>query len=541
MARILDIFSTRWNDLGDGTQAEVLAKIAKEADRHRRYKEAAWAMPEADIDAIDQFLAERGYDLQTKKEGELFSWTAEIDDTRQIGGNDEQPEKTLNDRRAEVVRAILASGGFEAVAAFAANVEVPGYVGKTLAEIDISEDLDLVDGVLDRLGASTASEHPASDLAVAWGYAVARAEDFTWLKEVVAKRPDQAAVLLNTVRTSSAILGVVAKLEAEQQALFWKGVNPYRVDGEVVERVCEGLLDAGRPFGAMTTAAGHGSPGPSSDLIIRVLSTDFDQANEPDNEDTHNLGYTVGLLLNRLENSEVDDEVISNLEFRYLPVLNDYREPRALHRELARKPELFATAASSVYKPDDQPKTDVDAAVAGDETSEMSGEQFRFSSAAWSLLNGWHGPLPGSNVPDELPAAEAVQAWVEQVRVELGSRDRTQIASAAIGAALAAPVTDEDGTWPCEPVRNVIEHEQSDELESEFRISRLNQRGVHGRTAYAGGDQERAIAEEFRDNAVKVRNRWPRTGALLESLASSYDQDAQREDDDAERDARRQR
>jgi hypothetical protein len=106
-----------------------------------------------------------------------------------------------------------------------------------------------------------------------------------------------------------------------------------------------------------------------------------------------------------------------------------------------------------------------------------------------------------------------------------------------IGEALSGPATDDDGTWPSEPVRDVLEHEQDDELQTGMHIGRFNQRGVTVRNPYSGGAQERALAEQYRRWADAVRNRWPRSGALLDSLAETYDRDARREDAQAARHA----
>lgn len=537
-ARVLDMLTARWGELDEGAQAEVLTKVADNAANHRRYSDAAWAMPAADVEALDRFLEAHGFDLETGENEALFTWASDIDEDGRNRSESDKPETSIDARRTDMVRTLLADGGLDKVTAFAAKVEVPGYVGKALADLDTGENLGLTDSVLDLLGdGNIATLQPGSE--VARGYALTRSVDFSWLMEQVAKRPNQAAVLLGTVRISNAVLDIVEKLDEPQRATFWKRANPYRLEGDTIKRTCEGLLAAGRPFSAMTAAATREEPGPAADVIIKVLTADLENINEAKPDDYHRLSYTVGRLLNRLELLGTDDETISNLEYYYLPILNGPREPRALHRELARKPELFVTAVTSVYKMDSEPDTDITAALDGTETSGMTDEQLRFSDAAWRLLDGWQGPLPGTTAGSDLPTTEAVQAWVDQVRTKLAACGRSQIAPVVIGEALAAPITDPDGTWPCEAVRNVIEHEQSDDIDAGLHMKRRNQRGVHGRAIYTGGDQERDLAAKYREHAAKVRNRWPRTGAILDSLARSYDSDARREDEGAERDARR--
>ncbi|MGO4604520.1 hypothetical protein [Terrabacter sp. 2YAF2] len=537
MARILDMLTARWAELDEPTQAQVLTQVAEDVDKHRRYSTAHWAMPEADLKPIEHFLEAHGFDLDAAKDEALFNFAADVDDHRANPRATGTPRKTVDERRRGIVRALLTAGGIESVTAFARGVEVPGYVGKALADIDTDESLDHSDQVLDLLpDGSTPGTQPGSE--VAWGYAQRRSINSSWLTDQVTNRPDQAAVLLGTLPISASVIDTVNGLEEHQRALFWKRANPYRVDGDAVDAACEGFLSAGRPFSATVAAAAPEEPGPSTDVIVKVLSADLETTEEP-TPDYHGLSYSIGVLLDRLERLGTDDETISRLEYYFLPVLDDYREPRSLHRELARKPELFATAVSNVYKTDDQPDTDAADALDGTGTSGMTDEQFRFSDASFRLLHGWHGPLPGTTTPGEPPTTGAVQAWVDQVRHELAALDRNRVTSVVIGEALAAPLTDADGTWPCEAVRYVIEHEKDDDLDLGLRMNRMNQRGVYSRTMYAGGGQEREIAASYRKHADKVRNRWPRTGAMLDRLAQAYDDDGRREDRDAERHARR--
>jgi hypothetical protein len=564
LARLLDMLTARWDELGEHDQVTVLDTVAKKAEGHRRYSDARWAMAPTDLAAVEQFLTDHGYDLEDDKDEALFSWAADIDDHRTPtsdpaegtdategtqGTQDAEPAKSLDERRRDVVRALLADG-LPKVIAFAENVEVPGYVGKALAEVslDTTTGADRAGGidpgvlagldaaVLDNLGDGTPDNTPPG-APVAWGYTVHKAKDFTWLTTQVAHRPTQAAHLLMTIRTTLEVLDIVNNLEPDQRAAFWSRVSPYRTDAGLTEPFCDALLAAGRPFSAMVAANVRDEPGPSAELIVRVLSAPLDDTTEDPRTSVHSLDYVIGRLLDRLENLDAPDDVVSMLEFRYLPLLDHHREPRALHRELARKPELFAEAVRHIYKPDTEPDTEPADIVATD-PADMSQERFRFSDAYFRLLHSWTSPLPGTITDGEAPTAEAVQTWVTTVRDELTRLDRSYIASHVIGEALASPTTDPDGTWPCEAVRTVLESEQDSDLEDLLVVGRLNQRGISSRTVYAGGDQERALSTTYTEWANKVRNRWPRAGALLERLAEAYNTDARREDTAAERDAR---
>lgn len=540
-ARLLGTLEQRWDEVPADQKDPALQALADVADKHRRFSDAHWAMPEADVANLDVFLAAHGFDLGARANTALFSWAADIDEHRAAKGDGENDDElpSLDERRQQVVADLLTNGGIDSVFELAKEAEVPGYVGKALAEHTTAAD----DVVLDRLGDEAPDNKAAAD--VAWALATVRTADLGWLGEAVKARPAQAAMLLLCASGSTEVLDLVDQAEPAQQSLFWSRVTPYRVTPDTVERLCAGLLAADRPFSAITAASGLRAGEVPADLIKQVLHAPIAGFTEDPGEPQFSLGYAVGKLLDRLEALGVPDEEIASLEIYYLPVLDDHRQPRSTHRELARGPVLFADIVSRVYKPDEDDDTEDLSVPEGSETDTEDGEgqdsvaeeEYQFSEACFRLLHGWHSPLPSSE-QGKAPTAEALQAWVDLSRVELTNRKRTRVASVVIGEALASPVTDEDGTWPCLAVRAVLEQEQDDDLEDGLVISRLNQRGVTGRSVYAGGDQERTLATTYREWSASVRNRWSRAGAVLESVAKSYDADGRREDKQTERDTR---
>jgi hypothetical protein len=445
--------------------------------------------------------------------------------------------------------AALLLDGLESVVRLAQTVEVPGLVGWLLADITSSHD----DAVLDLLK----PEMPADDpmFVFAANLARRRAADLSWLTGQVTARAGQAGRLLLCAQVSAEVLDLVDAADQEQQQVYWSNISPYRVPAEVLERVSNGLIAADRPFSALVAVSANDEPAPSTDLLIRVLSAPTGGTEEDPRGAMFSLDYQVGQLLDRLEATGVPDAQIAGLEFFYLPALTHTREPRALHRELARDPAVFADVASRVFRPDEEPDLDLADAVAAEDAphddagndgidgnesapeSPLKDEEYRFSEACWRLLHDWHDPLPGGDLEDP-PSAEDLQAWVDQAHAQLAARRRTRVASMVIGEALAAKTTDPDGTWPCLAVRAVLEHEHDGSLEDALVVSRMNQRGVTGRGVYSGGAQERELAATYRGWSEAVRDRWPRTGAILEKLAKRYEADGRQEDRNAERDAR---
>jgi len=128
---------------------------------------------------------------------------------------------------------------------------------------------------------------------------------------------------------------------------------------------------------------------------------------------------------------------------------------------------------------------------------------------------------------------------VVRARLLLSESGRSDVGDEVIGESFAYCPVGEDGVWPAEPVRDMIERIGSQELENGFLIGRLNSRGVISRGVYDGGQQERDLAAQYIDWSTITTSRWPRTSRILRSVSDRYERDARRQDAEAEPDADR--
>ena len=84
--------------------------------------------------------------------------------------------------------------------------------------------------------------------------------------------------------------------------------------------------------------------------------------------------------------------------------------------------------------------------------------------------------------------------------------------------------------WPAEPVQDVIELVQSEELERGIAIGVANARGVVTKSLREGGKQEWALHARYEQLADGANDSWPRTAAMLRNIAQSYRWEAEEED-----------
>jgi len=75
--------------------------------------------------------------------------------------------------------------------------------------------------------------------------------------------------------------------------------------------------------------------------------------------------------------------------------------------------------------------------------------------------------------------ARRLAKWITAVRKTAAELDRTEVADVSIGGLLANAPVGEDGVWPCEPVRDVMEELQLEDVMRGAHTGLYNSRGVH--------------------------------------------------------------
>jgi len=104
-----------------------------------------------------------------------------------------------------------------------------------------------------------------------------------------------------------------------------------------------------------------------------------------------------------------------------------------------------------------------------------------------------------------------------------------------IGQVLVYSTPDEDGNWPPEEVCRIIEEIESKNLEKGFRTEIMNKRGVVTKSPFEGGQQERELAEQYREYADRWNDTYPKVASILRKIGEYYEFVARREDKEAEK------
>ena len=491
--------------------------------RHRAYRRAKWAMPEAYVTRLDQ-IRERfapsdlvvRYRCRFGQNPELVEG-GDVEDTPW-----EERETRLENARVEAVVAILQDAALDGLSALARAVDNPYQVGRSAsrAPISLSDSDELLsrhlcdsDQALDRL---------------AFGYAVGQVRErgAEWAIRQLQRceldlTVDQRVTLLLALPADPEAWRAVAECGDDVSLAYWRRIPLQHLFGEKenLSEAVAGLLAAGRPYAAADLAAFDGRvdrQAVTGELAAEVLEQAVAPPTEHDAPSAQ-FGSSAGFLLDVMVGSECDQSRVARLEWGLMPVLRWHqRSPDALHQLLAEDPELFVEMVSLVYRAE------------GTEPKDLDRDAEHRASSAFSVLNSWR-VVPGQDSEGRIDGAR-LQGWIEEAERLLRQAERAAVGHQKIGQMLSGCPHDPDGTWPCKPVRDVIEKVASKDVEIGFGTGIVNSRGVVSKNPSEGGASERALAERYEGYAAAVRASHPRTARALRRIGQSYRQDGSRED-----------
>lgn len=234
------------------------------------------------------------------------------------------------------------------------------------------------------------------------------------------------------------------------------------------------------------------------------------------------ISYEIRDLLENLVKYNFDSERIFRLEMKlfYLLERSGYSFP-GLSKCMIENPDEFVEIVKWVYKSEE------------DETGrELDDEGHNRAEFGFRFLHEWNG-IPGY-MPDELND-EYLRSWISrviEVCLEIG---RGNIVLYEIARILKRIPSGSEETTLHEAVRDIIQNISSSTLDEAMMIEIMNVRGTWTKKLGEGGEQERKLAERFRDEASLLSTRHNRTKDILERVAKKYEEDAKRENIRAEK------
>ncbi len=311
----------------------------------------------------------------------------------------------------------------------------------------------------------------------------------------------------------------VDSLDRNYQQEYWEKIVPsYCANINEVEEAVKYLLLADRPqtaFLYVDLILKKISPKVIFEILSAMLLPTAKNENSPPNR------YQLGEAFSQISNCEtLSLKQKAALEFSYIAALAPYGRKnencsiRSLERYLEEHPEFFVQLISKLYKRDDGVE---------DENEAVNTQLVK---SYWYTLEAL-SHIPGEDNSGKINT-DKLEGWVKQVISLAENNGRRNIAEYYIGKLLGHCQNGEDGIWPCEEIRDLVEEMHSKKMIEGMYIEKKNSRGVTSRSLGDGGTQEWEIVEQYQewDSQLALTHSFV-ADELLGQLAKSYQNEAE--------------
>lgn len=514
--------------MADGNRSQILNELRSTIAHHREFPEADWSWPTELLDQLEEVYCHFDYDDLVKANTFLFDdhWPKLIEPINRKEVDFEEREALVEAKRIDSIEAIYANIGLVGLENLLNESSYPGLVGSAAFKSSLSE--LLLPTAFDWLG----SDDKRGIFADSYIFSLARNNE-TRTVNLFNKNIEWSAVkkarYLLCLPLSNDTFKLVEGLPSEGKSAYWSKLSYYFVSGkdvELISYIASNLLENKRPLAAVDALARglHGSAGISqidNNLVASILMRIATDPTDIKHVSMQGVRYDILKAIEYIQDAaELREEDIRQIEWAYLRIFRfEKLKPRYLLKSVSEDPNFFAQLVIWGFRRNDGRE---------DSDEEMTKEQIQQRAGiAWELLRTL-SIIPSSEGADI--DSNRLNEWVAQARTILKNAGRGGIGDDRIGDYLSHCPVGSDGIWPHEAIRSVIESVRSKELEDAVSSGKRNLRGVTTKNPYAGGEQERALAQKYSDDAEAIQLISPRTAGVLRSIAKSYEWEASNED-----------
>ncbi|EHR01251.1 hypothetical protein [Bradyrhizobium sp. WSM471] len=433
-------------------------------------------------------------------------------------------EEEINSKRSVAAEQILATASAEAVIAMAGQVRQPRILGEALASAVAS------DPIKDSLLEAALPVSKLREFVRGFLFGLVRLRGEKWLlgrfMEGVSRSegPDVLARLALSLSDGQQTWETVDAAGPAVARAYWQQIEDHSIPESADPLfVIDKLLAVDRGGTALAWIGGHETLTVPAALVVAVLRHPSTIAGGSQDGDGMFQYYVVQLFERLDADPAATPQELAGLEWIYYSLLEHSQRPaKVFEAALATEPRLFMDLIARAYVPDGE--------VA---PAEISEQDKTVATQAWRVLSSW-ATVPGTTVNGDIDVG-SLQTWVDEVRKIAQQKRLGPITEDKIGAILSAAPRRDGLPWPPPAVRQILETSRSDALEDGFYSALRNRRGATMRRANDGGEQERDLVAMYRADAKSAGAANVRTRALLNRIADSYKDQADDEDQGADR------
>ncbi len=509
---------------------ELSEALRVKVARHRRCKEAEWALPEEVLVRLEQVQKHLEPTDAVAKNAWLFNSIWEV-----IAHDGKTGEEAVVESRRRAIEEVRTESGWDGILALAGVIKAPTELGFAVGKIGSPDD--------DARVLPTLLQSEQSHLVeFARGYVSGRfsVSEWGWAEKLSTEAWAPASVVkaAHLFPVAPRTWAFVETRGQEALGEYWLTTERpvSEPTPEIVRDAVRKLIEHGRPSQAsfVIGMARHMKCETGPELAAEVFEAGLTKALAETERD--GLGFRRHYVTELIESLQkeakktppgIDPGRVATIEWAYLGLLDGHpATPVLLHEMLATDPESFVTLLTEIFSASDDDGDDAEKPPVTDESRERA-------SSALRLLMSWKR-IPGTREDRSVDGEELLE-WTCRARSLAEEKKRLAVCDSRLGEVLAyAPMEPDEGGWPCVSVRDLIEEVASTELERGFEIGIHNKRGVYTKSLEEGGSQERGLAARFQAWADLCKVEWPRTAAALRRVAEGYQREAERADAETE-------
>ncbi len=519
-------------ELSDEQRGEIIKKLRNTLAHHREFSDAQWAWREDILIQLETVYHHFNFRDFIKANVFLFDayLPSLIKPLNRRESRYQEQEVLFCQIRVSILEKIYREQGIDGIQELISKCSQPRLIGSTAFQSTFSN--IFLPWVIEWLELEDKKGEFATEYClnlVSSNYEMAKnllLDNETW-------SPIKKAKILLCMPLNNETLELVEMIPEDGQKHFWSNRRYFFMKDESAKTsstIASKLLEYDRPLAAIEAIAIalderkdlHNLDNQIVfNILMRIVTNPTDSNGRFDNL----VIYYITQAIEFLQNSEtISEKDICLLEWFYLRGLkHEAFTPRYLIKNIIEDSNFFTQLVNWRYKIDSNQEN-----VIEDLSDEFIAQR---SEIAYDLLNQISA-LPGQqgNKIDE----SILKKWVQEVRESFKKVEKLKIGDNQIGYYLSKCPTGNDGIWPHESVRAIIEQIKSQEFEQAILCGHYNARGVTVRHPYSGGDQELSLAEKYTSDAQSLELMWPRTACLLRKFSQDYERDSRRLDNNVE-------
>jgi len=481
--------------------------------KHKRFKDADWALSAELVEKIEQAAKSIAPQKPENLYSRLFS-ESDID-LYQEGGDWQEQEKILEERRQNAIREIIIKGKVEAVIRFAEVVDSPQKVGVSLGFL-AEDDTDSL--ILPNL--IETENKKLETFASGFIWARYRNQGWEWVGHIDTSSWSHVQIgkFLSCLPFTQKTWEYSEQLLGEHETEYWSrvGINPYQAEGNLSLAI-DKLIQYDRPHSAifcLYRILREKKPLDKTRTINALLKAVSSK------ETVHQMSrhYVIEIIKALQDDPGTNQDDLFTIEWAYSPLLTGpgrRASPKVLEQRLGSEPDFFCEAIRLLYRSKNETESQ----------REPTEQQKVIAQNVWRLLDDWR-TLPGMR-PHGSFSVDKFNSWLDSVKTKCEQSGHLEVALSTIGRVLIYYIPDPDGLWIHKALAEALNADDAEKIRNGFRIGIFNSRGVHA--VDPTGKPEKELAAKYRQQAEEVENAgYYRFAITLKSLSDSYDHEAER-------------